>query len=502
MKNELPKINKKSYLYYVYQILKDYSDPAHPIKQAEIMRKINQNAEWGYPNIDRKTIAENIDALKKIGIEIGSGDGYGVFLEDQARLFEEKEILYILSLIASDKKTDSIIDKNILINKIKGTLSKKYQEKYFDIDNDKELISSSDNIEKVIDARNHELEIKIDRKIILPKNFTIKDNLLVVSGLLLNEITGQIEQVYLPLTATTDVQIIYQKPQPHKYKLRSVGAIRNKDSFGFLSKENHGTELHEEIYVFLKDNCLFYSYSPDKITELDKDKAFNTIRNNIKETSAEQESDRYDGTNIIYDCYQKFSPELSTIDRQRFLNACLVAYSAIIEIYLSKDMFKNEIEEIIECYGLLANFNTVWFSAVKNVYLRKNVQFYGVPLPFVHAKMDKEIDEITNDNVIYFNNIKEWDALAKKTIATKNIDWGIFLVNYCAYFLIQEKFNHDYFFQLIDLIKDTEQKSYVEKALYHAIMTLNHQPYLISNDFFKYENKILFFKEVLKKYLK
>lgn len=489
------KLNKKPYLYYVYQILKEYSDPAHPITQTEIMRKISQNEDWGSPNIDRKTIYENIETLKKIGFEIGSGDGYGVFLEDNSRLFEEKEILYILSLIANDKSKEAIINKKELINKIKGTLSKKYQEKYFDLDTSIELKTPDNCIEKIIDARNHELEIKIGREIILPKNFTIKDNLLVVGGLLRDEITCQIEKVYLPITAMTDVQIIYQKPSPNKYKMLDFD-----NSFGFISSKTL-YESEEDIYVTLIDGCLYYSYSSDKLENDDVDKAFAIICKYIKENERDDSDENRDGYNIIYDFYQMYSKSLIDSEKRKFLNAVLIVYSCIIKKYLEGKILPDEIEEIIKCYGILSKFNTVWFSAIKNLYLRKNIEAYGAPLPFIYRGMNKDYDDLLKDNVIYINNIEEWDELAKKTIKTKNEDWGIFLVNYCSYYLIKERFNRDYFFRLVDLIKNTKQKGYVEKALYHALSMLNQHPYLVSNDFFKYDNTIIFLKDVLKKYL-
>lgn len=88
---------KKLALIRIWQILKEHSDPDHPLTQEDIAAKLE--SEYGIV-IERKAIGRNISLLKEAGIDIGSGRT-GSYLE--CRTFEDAELHMLIDGVLSSK---------------------------------------------------------------------------------------------------------------------------------------------------------------------------------------------------------------------------------------------------------------------------------------------------------------------------------------------------------------------------------------------------------------
>lgn len=89
---------KKSSLLYVLDILREYSDEKHTITYAVIGEKLKRL--YGL-DIERKTIARDIDVLSAKGYDIIKRGNLGVYLA--SRKFEEGELLYLIDAIYSSR---------------------------------------------------------------------------------------------------------------------------------------------------------------------------------------------------------------------------------------------------------------------------------------------------------------------------------------------------------------------------------------------------------------
>lgn len=94
--------NKKLYIMYILKTLKEYSDEDHPIKQADIISKIDSS--WGV-KLDRKTVSRTLDSLIDMGIDIVKLDGGGCYIAD--RELEPSEITYLIDAIFSSRTLSS-----------------------------------------------------------------------------------------------------------------------------------------------------------------------------------------------------------------------------------------------------------------------------------------------------------------------------------------------------------------------------------------------------------
>ncbi len=101
---------KKLALLRILQILKDYSDPDHPLTQEDIAVKLEN--EYGIA-IERKAIGRNLSLLKEAGIDIESSRA-GSYLE--CRDFEDSELHMLIDGVLSSryitaKHSEEIIDR-------------------------------------------------------------------------------------------------------------------------------------------------------------------------------------------------------------------------------------------------------------------------------------------------------------------------------------------------------------------------------------------------------
>ena len=88
---------KKLALLRILQILEEYSDFDHPLKQEEIARYLEK--DYGI-EIERKAIGRNLSLLKEAGYDISS-DRRGSYLE--SRNFEDSELRMLIDGVLASK---------------------------------------------------------------------------------------------------------------------------------------------------------------------------------------------------------------------------------------------------------------------------------------------------------------------------------------------------------------------------------------------------------------
>ena len=115
--------NKKMSLLCILQILREYSDENHPLTQAQILKKIEQN--YGL-ELERKSISTNIDSLIDFGFDIIKMDK-GCYLGQ--REFEPSEVSFLIDAVFSSRSIDSKRSRE-LAEKISKFLSVNERKKY------------------------------------------------------------------------------------------------------------------------------------------------------------------------------------------------------------------------------------------------------------------------------------------------------------------------------------------------------------------------------------
>lgn len=106
----MPTLNeKKSSILYVLDILRKYTDKDHCLTYAAIAEKLQ--SLYGI-EIERKTIARDIDILMDKGFEIVKRGNYGVYLG--LRDFEEGELLYLIDAIYSSRSMPTKYAKDLV----------------------------------------------------------------------------------------------------------------------------------------------------------------------------------------------------------------------------------------------------------------------------------------------------------------------------------------------------------------------------------------------------
>ena len=114
---------KKMAMFYILDILKEYTDKDHRLSQKEIIDKLN---ELYYIEIERKTISSTIDLLKDYGYDIERENG-GYYLAE--REFNEHEIKYLIDAIYSSKTIPGA-QANELSKKLYSLLSRYERKDY------------------------------------------------------------------------------------------------------------------------------------------------------------------------------------------------------------------------------------------------------------------------------------------------------------------------------------------------------------------------------------
>ena len=104
--------DKKSSLLYVLKILRRYTDKNHMLTYGDIARKLREEYN---SDLERKTIARNIEILMDNGFDIVKNGNNGVYLG--TRDFEDGELMFLTD--ATTEQVQQInIDWNALINSV------------------------------------------------------------------------------------------------------------------------------------------------------------------------------------------------------------------------------------------------------------------------------------------------------------------------------------------------------------------------------------------------
>ncbi len=115
---------KKLLILYILQILRNYSDENHPLKQQDIIDKIE--SQYGMI-CERKSVGANIELLIDFGFDIIKVPKQGVYLGE--RELEPSEISFLVDAVFSSRSVDS---KNAqrLSEKLSKFLSQNERRKY------------------------------------------------------------------------------------------------------------------------------------------------------------------------------------------------------------------------------------------------------------------------------------------------------------------------------------------------------------------------------------
>ncbi len=130
--------NKKLLLAYIYNILSEYSDEEHPLKQQQIITLLR--SRYGM-ECERKAVAANLQSLEELGIGIQRLPNQGVYLGQ--RSFEPSEVTFLVDAIFSCKAISSRHAQE-LSEKLFQNLSV-YQRKKYNYIHKSNQIARSDN---------------------------------------------------------------------------------------------------------------------------------------------------------------------------------------------------------------------------------------------------------------------------------------------------------------------------------------------------------------------
>lgn len=108
--------SKKILVYYVYEILRRYSDAEHPLSQGQIAQMVQQ--EFGM-SCDRKAVARNILALQEAGFDISAyeDNGKGYYLA--SRPFTDSEIRTLIDSVLASRYITGSYAKD-MVDKLAG----------------------------------------------------------------------------------------------------------------------------------------------------------------------------------------------------------------------------------------------------------------------------------------------------------------------------------------------------------------------------------------------
>lgn len=125
--------NKNACLYFIYLILREYSDSEHFLTWNDIVEFMD--SEYGV-KVDRKLVGRNLALLDELGVDINKGNnGKGVALIE--RQLDHSEIELILTVLDSHPYINKTTLKNIAkdLMKDQSTYDRKKLRKEFRIDN-------------------------------------------------------------------------------------------------------------------------------------------------------------------------------------------------------------------------------------------------------------------------------------------------------------------------------------------------------------------------------
>ena len=146
--------DKKSSLLFVAKILTKYTDKNHPLTYVDIARKLREEYD---AELERKTIARNIEILMDNGYDIIKNGNNGVYLG--ARDFEDGELVFLIDAIYSSKSIPIKYAKD-LIEKLTRNNSMYDKRKYTHLEkiddnsrlDNKQLFYTIEQIEEAINS--------------------------------------------------------------------------------------------------------------------------------------------------------------------------------------------------------------------------------------------------------------------------------------------------------------------------------------------------------------
>ena len=150
--------DKKMAMFYILDILKEYSDKDHLLTQKDIINKLYDNY---LIEIERKTISSTIELLIEYGYDIVKIERKGYYLNE--REFDENEIKYLIDAVYSSKSIPGSNAKNI--SKKLYSLLSKYEQKDFSYLYKSTEINRSSNNEIFLNIELINEAIKLNKKI-------------------------------------------------------------------------------------------------------------------------------------------------------------------------------------------------------------------------------------------------------------------------------------------------------------------------------------------------
>ncbi|MBR4801079.1 MAG: WYL domain-containing protein [Clostridia bacterium] len=111
---------KKTLIMRIYQILEDYSDENHPLKQQDIIDKLD--ADYGI-ECERKAVGRNLSYLQEMGLDIEIC-GRGAYLA--SRRFENSELRLLIDSVLGSRHVGAQYSKQ-LINKLAALGGKNFE---------------------------------------------------------------------------------------------------------------------------------------------------------------------------------------------------------------------------------------------------------------------------------------------------------------------------------------------------------------------------------------
>lgn len=139
LSGDLIMFDKKMAIFYILDILREYSDKDHLLTQKEIIDKLHNIY---LIDIERKTISTNIELLIEYGYDIVKVHGLGYYLNE--REFDENEIKYLIDAVYSSKSISGS-QANQISKKLYSLLSKYEQKDYSYLYKSTEINRSSNN---------------------------------------------------------------------------------------------------------------------------------------------------------------------------------------------------------------------------------------------------------------------------------------------------------------------------------------------------------------------
>jgi predicted DNA-binding transcriptional regulator YafY len=115
---------KKLSILYVLKVMENYSDEDHPLKQQDIIRRIED--DYGC-SLERKSVAYSLSLLMEMGYDIEKGPQGGFRL--LSRKYERSEISYLIDAVFSSKAIPPNEAKN-LADKLSSELSEHQRKSY------------------------------------------------------------------------------------------------------------------------------------------------------------------------------------------------------------------------------------------------------------------------------------------------------------------------------------------------------------------------------------